>query len=291
MNSILGTLNVLFKTNCNEIAFTIDKKIPKQLIGDKDKLSQIIINLLGNSLKFTKKGKVNLTVNLIEKEDDFSIIEFEVKDTGIGIALENQTKIFDRFVQINNNKEDYQGTGLGLSIVKKLILLFDSEIHLKSEIDKGTTINFAIKFQNVTSDSPKTVATEFLHSELVNLKVLTVEDNKINQLVTKMILEKWHCNCTMIESGMEALEILKHESFDLILMDINMPVMDGYKTAKKIRKLNIKTPIIALTAFSANEVKDAVLTSGMNDFISKPFKSSELLQAISNQLQKTKNVD
>jgi signal transduction histidine kinase/CheY-like chemotaxis protein len=291
MNSILGTLNVLFKTNCNEISFTIDKKIPKQLIGDKDKLSQIIINLLGNSLKFTKKGKVNLTVNLIEKEDDFSIIEFVVKDTGIGIAVENQTKIFDRFVQINNNKEDYQGTGLGLSIVKKLILLFDSEIHLKSEIDIGTTINFAIKFQNVNSDSSKIVATDFLDSEILNLKFLIVEDNKINQLVTKMILEKWHCNCTIIESGMEALEIVKHESFDLILMDINMPVMDGYKTAKKIRKLNIKTPIIALTAFSANEVKDAVLASGMNDFILKPFKSSELLQAISNQLQKTKNAD
>jgi CheY-like chemotaxis protein len=286
MNSILGTLNVLFKMNQNEIFFNIDKNIPSQIIGDKDKLSQIIINLLGNSLKFTKKGKITLTINLIKKEDNFSHIEFEVKDTGIGIALENQTKIFDRFIQINANNDNYQGSGLGLSIVKKLISLFESEIQLQSELGKGTTFNFTIKFKNVSSESSENANVEIVNTIYSNLKVLIVEDNKINQLVTRKILEKSQCNCTVVEAGIEALEILKTETFDLILMDINMPGMNGFETTIKIRQNNITTPIIALTAFSKHEIEQEAIDSGMNAVVIKPYKKSELYSIISELIQK-----
>ena len=290
MNSILGTLNVLFKMNQNEIFFNIDKNIPNQLIGDKDKLSQIIINLLGNSLKFTKKGKITLTINLIKKEDNFSHIKFEVKDTGVGIALENQTKIFDRFVQINANNDNYQGSGLGLSIVKKLISLFESEIQLQSELGKGTTFNFTIKFKNVSSESSENANVEIVNTIFSNLKVLIVEDNKINQLVTRKILEKSQCNCTVVEAGIEALEILKTETFDLILMDINMPEMNGFETTIKIRQNKITTPIIALTAFSKHEIEQEAIDSGMDAVVIKPYKKSELYSIISELVHK-KNAD
>jgi len=286
MNSILGTLDVLFKMNQNEIFIDIDKNIPSQLIGDKDKLSQIIINLLGNSLKFTKKGKITLTINLMKKEDDFSHIQFEVKDTGVGIALENQTKIFDRFVQIDANNDNYQGSGLGLSIVKKLISLFDSKIHLQSELGKGSAFNFTIKFKNVSSESSEIANVEIVNTIFSNLKVLIVEDNKINQLVTRKILEKSQFNCFVVEAGAEALEILKTETFDLILMDINMPGMNGFETTIKIRQNKITTPIIALTAFSKHEIEQEAIDSGMNAVVIKPYKKSELYSIMSELIQK-----
>jgi CheY-like chemotaxis protein len=241
---------------------------------------------LGNSLKFTKKGKITLTINLIKKEDDFSHIQFEVKDTGVGIALENQTKIFDRFVQIDANNDNYQGSGLGLSIVKKLISLFDSKIHLQSELGKGSAFNFTIKFKNVSSESSEIANVEIVNTIFSNLKVLIVEDNKINQLVTRKILEKSQCNCTVVEAGIEALEILKTETFDLILMDINMPGMNGFETTIKIRQNNITTPIIALTAFSKHEIEQEAIDSGMNAVVIKPYKKSELYSIISELIQK-----
>ena len=245
---------------------------------------------MGNSLKFTKKGKITLTINLIKKEDNFSHIEFEVKDTGIGIALENQTKIFDRFIQINANNDNYQGSGLGLSIVKKLISLFESEIQLQSELGKGTTFNFTIKFKNVSSESSEIANVEIVNTVFSNLKVLIVEDNKINQLVTRKILEKSQCNCTVVEAGLEALEILETETFDLILMDINMPGINGFETTIKIRQNNIKTPIIALTAFSKHEIEQEAIISGMDAVVIKPYKTSELYSIISELVQK-KNAD
>lgn len=291
MDSILGTLNVLFKMNQNEVLFNIDKNIPKSLFGDKDKLSQIIINLLANSLKFTKNGKINLTINLINLEDDFSHIQFEVEDTGVGIALENQTKIFDRFVQINDDSDHYQGSGLGLSIVKKLIALFDSKINLRSELGKGTVFKFTIKFKNVISESTESTNVEIQETVFLNLKVLIVEDNKINQLVTKKILEISKCKCTIAESGIKALEILEKDNFDLILMDINMPELNGFETTIQIRQMNIETPIVALTAFSKHEIEQKAYDSGMNAIVIKPFKTSEMLKIITDLINKTRNAD
>ena len=291
MNSILETLNVLFKINNTLIVFDIDKNIPKQLLGDKNRLSQILINLLGNSLKFTKEGKVTLTIKLINKEADFSLIEFEIKDTGVGIALENQTKIFEKFVQLNESNDIYQGTGLGLSIVQKLIDLFDSKIYLESEIGKGTKFNFSIKFKNCSDDNYKTLNHEVIDDLFSGFKVLIVEDNKINQLVTKRSLEKIDFACHIAENGMDALEILKKEDFDLILMDINMPGWNGFETTIKIRQNNITTPIVALTAFSKLEIEQEAMDSGMNAVVIKPYKTSELHSVISYLIDKTKNAD
>ena len=291
MNSILGTLNVLFKINNTLIVFDIDENIPKQLLGDKNRLSQILINLLGNSLKFTKEGKVTLTIKLINKEPDFSLIEFEIKDTGVGIAPENHTKIFEKFIQLSESNDIYQGTGLGLSIVQKLIDLFDSKIYLESEIGKGTQFNFSIKFKNCSDDNYKILNCEVTDDLFTGFKVLIVEDNKINQLVTKRFLEKIDFVCHVVENGIDALEILKKEHFDLILMDINMPGWNGFETTIKIRQNNITTPIVALTAFSKLEIEQEAMDSGMDAIVIKPYKTSELHSVISYLIDKTKNAD
>ena len=290
MNSILGTINVLFKINHTIVEFDIDENIPKRLIGDKNRLSQILINLLGNSLKFTKEGKVTLTLRLIKKDSDTSLIEFEVKDTGVGIAYENQTKIFEKFVQLDERNDIYQGSGLGLSIVKKLIYLFNSKIHLQSELGKGTQFNFSIAFKNCSVEDSNLLDIRVSYDSFLGHKVLIVEDNKINQLVTKKLLEKIDFECHVVESGIDALEILKKEDFDLILMDINMPGWNGFETTIKIRQNNIITPIVALTAFSKLEVEKEAIDSGMNAVVVKPYEFPELYSIISNLVVK-KNAD
>jgi signal transduction histidine kinase len=287
VNAIFSSANMIFNQNKNKITFHIDPNIPEFLIGDSSRLAQILINLLNNSIKFTEKGEVTLSINLIKNDIDYSYLNFEVKDTGIGIAPENQKLIFDNFVQIKNQNMPYQGTGIGLSIVHYLIEMFDSKIHLQSELGKGTSFNFTIKFKNDSSESLELAKPEIKNKIFLNLSVLIVDDNKINQLVTRAILEKIKCNCFLAESGFEALEMLTKETFDLILMDINMPEMNGFETTIKIRQNNITTPIIALTAFSKDEIEQKAINSGINAIVIKPFEKLELQKIISNLINKT----
>lgn len=290
IESILSTLRFIFDTKKNEIIFDIDIEVPKYIVGDKVRISQILINLLSNSLKFTTNGKVFLTLKLVKKTENSVFIGFEIKDTGIGILPEEQTKIFETFVQLNRNDENHQGSGLGLTIVQKLIELFDSEIHLESEFGKGTTINFTIEFETVPADDSDLIIFDNL-LENRSLKVLIVEDNKINQLITKKILEKNYFECQVVGTGFDALEILKATTFDVILMDINMPGMDGFETTINIRKSGITIPIIALTAFSKHEVEEKAFHSGINAIVIKPYKTDELLGVIKNLINNIKNAD
>lgn len=291
VNTFLFSLQFLANKNNNEIICEIDEKIPKLLIGDRLRLSQILINLISNSLKFTNNGKIKISANLVGNDAKFHQVRFEVSDNGIGIAENDQMKIFDSFVQLNSEKSDFQGTGLGLSIVQKLIELFESKIFLESKVGEGTSIHFTIAFEeaveNVIEFYPNT-ETEY-SSNVLN--ILLVEDNLINQMVSKKIIENFNYKCTIANDGFEAIAILNRAQFDIILMDINMPKMNGYEAAMEIRNLKINTPIIALTAFSEKEVNETVFASGMNAIISKPFKPSELRQTIINQLYKTKNAE
>ena len=191
--------------------------------------------------------------------------------------------IFDKFVQVGKNNHDYQGSGLGLSIVKKLIELFKSKIYVSSIVGQGTQFNFAINFkiQDIANQQHK-----INQSVIVNkkLKILVVEDNKINQIVTKKIIEKHNCECWLVDNGHKAIAIMSEQNFDVILMDINMPEINGYETAQLIRIKDQTTPIIALTAYSKNEVIDKVLLAGMNDIIIKPFAAEELFLVINKHL-------
>lgn len=292
INTICNSVEYIADKNNNKLIVEIDTEIPEFLIGDKLRLSQIIMNLVSNALKFTKNGEVIISADLKNVNDTIYDIEFKVKDNGIGIPKEHQSKIFDKFVQIERREEDYQGTGLGLSIVTSLIELFKSEIHLESEENVGTTFSFTIGFEFNEEKSREiinNIEVDLSSSYVYN--ILVVEDNKINQMVTKKIIQNSNLNCTIVDDGYAALVALEREHFDLILMDINMPLINGFDTTRKIREKGIQIPVIALTAFDKQEVSEEAIAAGMNDILIKPFEPTKLYQIISNQIIKKENAD
>lgn len=289
INMIKNSLTFLAKNNANILTTEIDPTIPESLIGDKLRFSQILMNLVSNALKFTKNGEVKITANLVKVENKSHFIEFQIVDNGPGISDSDQAKIFDKFVQVGRNNTDYQGTGLGLSIVKQMLVLFKSTILLKSKIGEGSTFIFTIAFDydpEKTKEIINNIQVDL--SEKMAYKVLVVEDNKINQLVTQKIMRKNNYLCILADDGFEALEILDKNSFDIILMDINMPIMNGFETTRKIRNKGIKTPVIALTAFTKSEIIEEGISAGINDIIIKPFEPIELFDVINHQINKAK---
>lgn len=284
---VTNSLSFIANRNSNQIITVIDPAIPEFLVGDKLRLSQILMNLLSNALKFTQNGEVKIEVILERQEKTICYIKFTVEDSGTGIAEKDLGKIFDKFVQIDRKEDDYQGAGLGLSIVKKLISLFGSKIEVESKEKVGTKFTFTIGFD---SDSKK--VNEIINEIQVDLsenqyyKILVVEDNKINQMVTRKILEKSNFKSVIVDDGYAAVEALNKEPFDIILMDINMPLINGFDTTRLIRKKGITIPIIALTAFAKDEVTEEALSSGMNDVLIKPFEPAKLIVCIETLVKK-----
>jgi CheY-like chemotaxis protein len=291
INMIKSSLSFIAKTNDNVVHVNVDRNIPEYLIGDKLRLSQIIMNLVSNALKFTKKGEVSINVNLVKVEGKSHFLEFQIQDNGIGIHTADQEKIFDKFVQVSRKETDYQGTGLGLSIVKQLLGLFDSDISLESTIGKGTSFKFVIAFEfnpERTTEIINNIQVDMSSTQIVN--VLVVEDNHINQVITRKTIEKNNYKCSVVDNGYAALEILEKENFDVILMDINMPLINGFETTRKIRLKGIGIPIVALTAFDKAEITEEALSAGINDIIIKPFDSIKLFEIISILISKPKSI-
>ncbi|WP_246282629.1 ATP-binding response regulator [Flavobacterium agri] len=287
IHTIKDSLKFIANRNRNEIEIDIDPEIPESLIGDKLRLSQIFMNLVSNALKFTSDGRIIIHAKLLKSIGERRYIKFCVIDNGIGIAQEDQEKIFEKFVQIERKENDYQGTGLGLSIVKRLIELFDSEIHLHSIPGKGTEFDFTIAFEYNLEKTREIINNmEVDLSTAASHEVLVVEDNKINQMVTRKILESNSYKCRVVDDGLTAIEILRKQKFDLVLMDINMPIINGFETTRRIRQFDMETPIVALTAFDKEEITEEALSAGMNDIIIKPFEPIKLFQVISGQINK-----
>ena len=280
IKTITKSLEFIAEKNHNTLLTEIDSKIPEFLIGDKLRLSQIFINLISNSLKFTTNGYVKVCANVDKFENSKCYIHFKIEDNGIGIAKKDQDKIYEKFYQIDRKESDYQGTGLGLSIVQKLLELFNSQIKLESEENKGSSFMFTIGFDTVANSIIETKPENIIVTDAKNYTILIVEDNKINQIVTRKILEKNNFKCTIVDDGYAAIELLAIKKFDLILMDINMPLINGYETTKIIRNKGNSIPIVALTAFDIEEIKDKVFQCGMNDIIIKPFESEKLFEIL-----------
>ena len=261
--------------------------IPKYLKGDAVRLTQILLNLLGNSVKFTQTGKINLHIDILNETDTDIVLEFKVTDTGMGIPKDKIGTIFHSFTQIHSNQRfQTKGTGLGLSITKRLVEMQDGEIHVKSQVGKGSTFTFFLPYLKATQKDME--PTEFQesadHTRFINLKVLLVEDNKINQLLAKQILVGWGVNVEIANDGFEAIAKLQRRSYDLILLDLQMPEIDGFEVARFVRK-TIKPPaneipIVALTADAFTETKIRTQEAGMNDFITKPYQQKDLFRVL-----------
>ncbi|WP_298425315.1 ATP-binding protein [uncultured Kordia sp.] len=281
IDNILKSFDLLIKERENELHIAYDKEIPELLVGDSLKISQILINLISNAIKFTKGGAIRLSVEKVEENLEDVLLHFCVQDTGIGIPKEKQEKVFEMFSQnYDAINEEYQGSGLGLSIVKKLLEVYNSDIHLESEENKGTTFTFDIRFPK-TTEAVNTIGDFDLDGvNFSQLKMLVVDDNRINQMLTKKILSTKNITTDIVASGAEAIEAVKESNYDVILMDIHMPEMDGYQATKAIRKFNKEVPIIAFTAVSLDDSFHKIIDSGMNDMILKPFVASQLFTLI-----------
>jgi signal transduction histidine kinase len=282
IHEVINSLNQSAKANNTNLILEYDSEIPGHLLSDPLKLSQIFMNLIGNSIKFTKGGEVKVIVKLLNKVEDDVTIYFEVSDNGIGISKEKQLNIFEGFEQgsIQINRE-YGGTGLGLTIVKSLLGLFKSKIELESTLGEGSSFFFEIEMKSL-DDIPDDFSFEITPRDydFKNLHLLIVEDNKINQVITKKMLSKKEMTSDIANNGHEAITLAQENVYDAILMDIHMPGISGEEATIEIRKFNQDIPIIALTAISLDDSLESFYAAGCNDVVTKPFKPEVFYQKI-----------
>ncbi|MBL87399.1 MAG: hybrid sensor histidine kinase/response regulator [Winogradskyella sp.] len=281
IENVMSALGNSAKDNGTKLHFDYEDGLPESYNGDQLKISQILINLLGNAIKFTKDGDIWVRAYKIDQKDDMYTLRFEIEDNGIGITKEKQDQMFESFsqgsVQINRK---YGGTGLGLSIVKGLIKILKGNIYLKSELGKGTTFFFEIPLEKAeTVETPAVEETKQSNKmedlDLSEVKILIVEDNKINQMITKKILNKMGLYCDVVDNGEAAVEQVKSTDYNVVLMDIHMPGISGLEATKIIRTFNKDLVIFALTAVTLEDKMHEFGEAGFNDIISKPFKQED----------------
>jgi PAS domain S-box-containing protein len=283
----------LFETKIQEKNLTLikqyDDRIPEVLVGDPVRLHQIILNLVSNAVKFTSKGKISVTVKLVSEDDEKVTIQFSISDTGIGIAKDKMDKIFENFQQASSGTARlYGGTGLGLAIVKQLVEPQHGTISVKSKIDVGSTFSFVLPFQKTKADVEIVPQLVELDPGITNIKVLVAEDIALNQLLMRTLLDEFGFECDIATNGKIAIEMLQAKSYDIILMDLQMPEMNGFETTDYIRhSMNSLVPIIALTADVTTADLAKCKAVGMNDYIAKPVDDRLLYSKIVGFVKKT----
>ncbi len=299
LQKIIKTLEQIFSNAALEKGLTysqsLQQDVPQKLMGDPDRLLQVLINLISNGIKFTQKGFVKLFVSLVKIEGDTFWIEFQVVDTGVGIPEDKKEDVFKRFEQLHTGKESViQGTGLGLSIVKNLTSLMGGEINVKSEYGKGTIFKVLFPYKQ---SKPTAAITEAINTNNTSKNiypaamVLVAEDNKVNQLLISSVLRSYKINADVVENGEDVIKMVSQKEYDLILMDIQMPVMDGYDTTELLRKkMIIATPIVAMTAFALPGERERCLEAGMNDYLAKPIEMQQLQTVLAKYLSSKKNL-
>ncbi len=275
----------------------IDPQVPENVTGDPGRLRQVLTNLIGNALKFTQRGRILVRVETAQKTGDRIELHFLVKDTGIGIPPAKQQQIFEAFSQADNSTtRKFGGTGLGLTISAKLVEMMGGRIWVESQLDRGSTFHFTVKLglakeQTFGQETLPEHATETVKGNILPklpggrpLHILLTEDNPINQKLTVRLLEKWNHHVTVAENGKEALALLETREFDLVLMDVQMPEMDGFAATKLIREHEKKTgrhiTIIAMTALALKGDRERCLEAGMDDYVTKPISTEELREKL-----------
>ncbi|TXI69563.1 MAG: PAS domain S-box protein [Cyclobacteriaceae bacterium] len=269
----------------------LDPNLPRYLAGDSVRLTQVLTNLINNAIKFTEQGSVNLEIKSTKSEKHNHAIRFVITDTGIGIPEDKLNSIFESFTQASSDTtRKYGGTGLGLAITKNLVELMGGKVQVKSKVGEGSTFWFEVAMSEAFTEAPTPATT--IASSKQSLRILVVDDNPVNQEVASGFLKRWGHLVTLADDGVVAVEKVKTKKFDLILMDLQMPGMDGYQAATTIRQMPAayfkSIPIIALTASSSTEVQKRVNDCGMNGFLSKPFKPDDFRSTVE-QYKKLEN--
>ncbi len=273
----------------NMLKLILDSDIPESLIGDSGRLGQIITNLVSNAIKFTNEGMIRMTVSVMKQEEKGHLISVKVQDSGIGISEEKQQTIFEQFTQASSHiTREYGGTGLGLAISKRLLELMDSTIEIESEEGKGSTFSFELWLK----EGHKTGKAKFEESDQRDLSgsyILVVDDLEYNLVMIRKILGEWNVKMDLCYNGEEAIQKVKENNYDMVLMDMQMPVMDGKEATIEIRKFNDHLPIIAFTALNDQASLNELYAAGMNGFLTKPFNPDEMynkLRELLNQFDK-----
>lgn len=291
-NQIHSSFNILAKEKGIELNLEIDPNLPKAIIGDKTRLLQILTNLIGNGIKFTPKGSVTLKVDILEIKNNKANIRFKIIDTGIGIRNEKINHIFGHFTQeASDITREYGGTGLGLAITKRIIEMHNSSIDIESIYGKGSSFFFNLVYEILENQSRPDNKVEDIEVDIASdKKILVVEDNEINRLIISKFLNKWNIQYDHAINGLEAVEKARENSYGLILMDLEMPVMSGYQASSEIRNFDdptkAKTPIIAISASALLDVQERIFAIGINDYLLKPFNPKVLSQKIMTFFQK-----
>jgi PAS domain S-box-containing protein len=296
LEQILNGLYSMFykKAKAKNISFVIkrDNALPGSIMGDTTRVTQILTNLVNNAIKFTEKGRVVLDIELLTETDSECEIRFEIRDTGIGIPLDKRDAVFQSFAQANTDTtRKYGGTGLGLAICKQLVEIMNGELTLESEVGKGSVFSFALRFDKPCSSrlQLEDLQADYLDEEVNYLEgcsILVVEDNRMNTMVVQKLFARWKINLELAENGLEGVKKAHEKRYDIILMDLEMPVMNGFDASRSIRQTDNSlckdVPIYALSASAGVDVKQEIKTAGMNGFIGKPFKPDILYKKLSN---------
>ena len=289
IRGLVHSIETMFKEKAAEkqleLLVVVNESLPDTLEGDATRLTQILVNLIGNALKFTSKGSIEIKITNEGSADRIIKTGIEVSDTGIGIEKEKLQKVFERFQQAEDAvTRKYGGTGLGLSIVNDLVLLQHGTVTVKSEAGKGTTFNVVIPYKISVEQLDKKKLGRYnlnIQPNFKNVCILVVEDNEINQSLIQHLFKSWQLDFDLANNGIEAIRKLQNKKYNLILMDIQMPEMDGYTATQEIRnKLKLDTPIIAMTAHALAGEREKCLSFGMNEYISKPIREEQLHQLI-----------
>ncbi|MBK5285713.1 MAG: response regulator [Bacteroidia bacterium] len=292
LNEVIDNTLMIFsrEASAKNIKLTVesDKKIPKVVSGDYVRLSQVLNNLIGNAIKFTSSGEVNLSVQSVNETRENVTLIFKVKDSGIGIPKEKLQTIFESFTQGGSDTtRKFGGTGLGLTIVKKLLKMQGGTISVESAEGVGSIFKFTLPVNKVSAEKIKQVkeaSTEINQTEVNNMNILVAEDNEMSRLIINKHFTDWKINFRFAKNGNEAVALVKANYFDLILMDIQMPVMDGYEATRQIRNelsySKASVPIVAMTAHATDTERIKCMNAGMNDYLSKPFRTEELQKKI-----------
>lgn len=306
IREVFDLMSLKVKEKNLSVSWELEDNVPQQLISDKSRLRQVLINLIGNAVKFTEDGEIELRAEVCGKKDNKYCLRFSVRDTGIGIPKEELPGLFNSFYQVESStKGNHGGTGLGLAISKKIVNMLGGDINVESKVGEGSTFYFTIYTEaeyrkKVEDDAKKKKAATKKNpaaDELINagnIHVLVAEDNHINQLVSLKVLNKLGLKANIVSNGKEAVEAVKEENYDFIFLDLQMPVMDGYEAAGAIKSLKneqaVRSVLIAMTADAGANVKEKCLEAGMDDYLSKPVQIDSLQQIISKWLKKESKI-